>query len=127
MRGLFRPTVRQLSALFPAGLIALGCAFNMRYRVIQDTPTGLACDGGLATALCATRTVTIVLFQHWAFGTVALGAALINLIRPSLALFVLGLLAAALGIVLYNVVPSALAVAMLILSLARPAVEQARG
>jgi hypothetical protein len=127
MRPLFRPNARQLSVLVPLGLLALGCAFYMRYGVIQDTPTGLACDGGLATALCATRTATIVLFQHSAFGTVALCAAVINLIRPSLVLFTLGLLAAALGIVLYNVVPSALAGALLILSFARPAGEAAQG
>ena len=126
MNRLFRPTIRQLSALIPMGLLALGCAFYMRYGVIQDTPTGLACDRGLATALCATRTATIVLFQHWAFGAVALAAALINLMRPSLVLFTLGLVAAALGIVLYNVVPAALAAALLILSLARPAAETAQ-
>jgi hypothetical protein len=120
-RRLFRPTARQLIVIAPLGLLALGYAFYMRYGVIQDTPTGLACDGGLKTVLCETRSAAITLYERSAFGTVAIGAALINLVRPGLVLFVLGMVAAAVGIVLYNVVLSALAVALLILSLARPA------
>lgn len=119
--GLFRPRGRQWAAVIPLGLLALGCAFYMRYGVIQHTPTGLACDAGLATLLCRTRSATIAIYQHTGFGALALAAAAVNLWRPRLALFVLGLIAAALGIVLYNVVLSGLAVALLILSLARPA------
>lgn len=93
----------------------------MRYGVIQHTPTGLACDAGLPTLLCRTRGATIAIYQHTGFGALALAAAAINLWRPWLPLFVLGMIAAALGIVLYNVVLSGLAAALLILSLARPA------
>jgi hypothetical protein len=60
------------------------------------------------------------LFTNSVFGVVALGAALLNLIRPSLALFAIGLVAAGFGIVLYNVELSALAAGLLVLSLARP-------
>ena len=120
---LFRPTSRQLSAIIPVALLALGWAFYMRYGVIQDTPTGLACDAGLATLLCKTRSATIVTYQHGGFGALALAAAAINLVRPRVALLTLGMVAAALGIVLYNVVLSGLAFALLILSLARPAAE----
>ena len=123
--GLFRPTARQLSIIIPVGLLALGCAFSMRYGVIQNTPTGLACDAGLATLLCTTRSATIVTYQHGGFGALALTAGAINLLRPHLVLFGIGMVAAALGIVLYNVVLSGLAVALLILSLARPAAEAA--
>src|SRR5215470_18862753 len=97
---LFRPTARELSVVIPMGLLALGSAFYMRYGVIQDTPTGLTCDAGLATLLCATRSATIVTYQHGGFGALALVAAAINLIRPHLALLVIGMVAAALGIVL---------------------------
>jgi hypothetical protein len=124
-RRLFRPTACQLMVVAPLGLLALGYAFYMRYGVIQDTPTGLACDGGLATLLCQTRSAAIVLYQHSVFGSVAVGTALINLLRPALVLFVLGMIAAALGIVLYNIVLSGLAFALLILSLARPAARAA--
>jgi hypothetical protein len=120
-RRLFRPTARQLIVVAPLGVLALGYAFYMRYGVIQDTPTGLACDNGLATLLCQMRSAAIALYQHSMFGAVAVGVALVNLLRPALVLLVLGMIAAALGIVLYNIVLSGLAVALLILSLARPA------
>jgi hypothetical protein len=126
-RRLFRPTAPQSIVIVPLGLLALGCAFYMRYGVIQDTPTGLACDAGLATFLCQIRRMVIVLYEYSAFGAAAVGAALINLVRPMLAVLTLGMVAAALGIVLYNVVLSGLAVSLLILSLARPATEAARG
>jgi hypothetical protein len=126
MRRLFRPTLRQASVLIPLGLLALGYALYMRYRVIQDTPTGLACDGGLTTFLCTMRSGVITLFQDGVFGAIAIGAALLNLARPALVLFALGMVAAALGIVLYNVMLSALAVPLLIVSLARPVAEAER-
>ena len=124
--GRVRPTARQWAAVIPVGLLALGCAFYMRYQVIQDTPTGLACDAGLPTLLCRTRSATIAIYQHTGFGVLALVTAAINLWRPWLPLFVLGMIAAALGIVLYNVVLSGLAAALLILSLARPAAAATR-
>ena len=119
--GLFRPTAPQWAAVVPVGLLALGCAFYMRYGVIQNTPTGLACDAGLPTLLCRTRSATIAIYQYAGFGALALLAAAINLWRPRLPRFLLGMMAAALGIVLYNVVLSGLGIALLILSLARPA------
>ena len=120
---LFRPTAGQLAVVVVLGVLALGYAFYMRYGVIQDTPTGLACDAGRASLLCEIRRVVIMLYEHSAFGAVAVGAALIQVARPTVAVFALGIIAAALGIVLYNVVLSGLAVPLLILSLARPATE----
>jgi len=107
--------------LAPLGLLALSYALYVRYEVIQNTPIGLMCDSGVATSLCWMRSAIVVLFQHWVFGTAALTAALLNLLRPRVLLFAIAMVAAALGIVLYNVTPSALAVALLIVSLARPA------
>jgi hypothetical protein len=122
MRRLFLPTARQLNVLIPLGLLALGYALYLRYLVVEQTPVGLACEGGLPTWLCVTRGAVIVLFQHWVFGTVAIGAAVLQLIRPSLVLFAIALVAGAFGIVLYNVGLSALAAAVLILSFARPVI-----
>jgi len=62
-----------------------------------------------------------VLFNHDVFGAVALLAALLNLIRPSIVLTSLALAAAGFGIVLHNAGLAALAAGLLILSLARPA------
>jgi hypothetical protein len=93
----------------------------MRYFGVQNTAVGLACQAGSDSLFCTVRRLTIALYEHSIFGIVALGVALINLLRPSAALFGLALAAAGLGIVLYNVALSGLAVAVLILSFARPA------
>lgn len=103
------------------GIAALGCSLYMRYFGIQNTEVGLACQAGLDSMFCALRRLTVALYQHSIFGIVALGAALINLLRPTVSLFALALVAAGLGIVLYNVALSGIAVAVLILSFARPA------
>jgi hypothetical protein len=65
--------------------------------------------------------LVIILFNHTVFGWIALGAALLNLVRPSIVLVALALAAAGFGLVLHNANLSALAVALLILSLARRA------
>jgi hypothetical protein len=116
----FLPTARQTNALLTIGFLALGYALYLRYLVIEQSTVGLPCEAGLATWLCLTRTVTIASFNYNVFGALALGAAVVNFIRPSLVPFALGLAAAAFGIVLYNVAASSLAVALLILSFARP-------
>jgi hypothetical protein len=123
MRKLFLPTARQLNVLIPLGLAALGYALYIRYVWVESTQVGLACDGGLPTWGCAMRRVVIQLYQHAAFGWLALGAAALNLVRPSLVLFTIALVAAGFGIVLYNVSLAGVAVALMILSFARPVRE----
>ena len=73
------------------------------------------------TWLCATFRLVIILFNHSVFGWVALAAALLNLMRPSIVLVAIALAAAGFGLVLHNADLSGLAVALLVLSLARPA------
>jgi hypothetical protein len=116
----FLPTARQINLLLVVGFSCLGYALYLRYLVIEQSTVGLACEAGLATWLCTTRTVVLALFNHNVFGIVALGAAVLNFMRPSLVLFVIALAAAGFGIVLYNVALSSVAVALLILSFARP-------
>jgi hypothetical protein len=118
---LFLPTARQTNVLLIVGFVSLGYALYLRYVVIEQSSVSLACEAGLATWLCLTRRIVIALFSHSVFGIAALAAAFIHLIRPSCLLLALGLAAAGFGIVLYNVGLSALAVALLMLSLARPA------
>ena len=118
---LFLPTARQTNWLLTIGFLAIGYALYLRYLAIEQSTVGLACDAGLNTWLCLSRKVATWLFNNYAFGATALVVATLNLIRPSLVLFALGLAAGGLGIVLYNVGTSALAIAFLILSLARPA------
>lgn len=122
-RPLFRPTLRQSLCLGVIAAAGLGYGFVMRYAVIENSAIGIACGGGLATWLCASRHAAIALFTPQAFGGLALGAALLNLLRPSLVFWAIVLAAGGAGIVLYNAAPSALAVALLILGLARPVPE----
>lgn len=121
----FLPTARQTNWLLVVGFVSVGYALYMRYMVIEPSTVGLACEGGLATWLCLTRKIVIALVGYTFFGAVALGAAALNLLRPSLPLFAIGLAAAGFGLVLYNAVTAALAVALLILSFARPQAAKA--
>ena len=118
---LFLPSARQLNWLLLIGFLSLGEALYLRYMAIENGAVSLACQAGLGTWLCMSFRMTIVLFRYQVFGGVALAAALLNLARPSLFLFGLALAASAFGVVLHNADLSALAAAVLILSLARPA------
>ena len=93
----------------------------LRYLAIENDTVSLACQAGLDTWLCGTFRLTILLFNDQVFGGVALAAALLNLLRPSLVLVAIALAAAAFGIVLHNTDLAALAAGVLILGLARPA------
>jgi hypothetical protein len=119
-RSLFLPSARQVNVILAVGFLSVGYALYLRYLVIEQSTVGLACDAGLRTWLCLTRTVVIALFTWSFFGTLALVAAIVNLIRSALPVFLVGLSAAGFGIVLYNVGASSLAAALLILSFARP-------
>jgi type IV secretory pathway TrbD component len=118
---LFLPTARQTNWLLVVGFLALGEALYLRYLAIEYATVALACQAGLQTWLCATFRLVIILFNHSAFGWVALAAALLNLLRPSIVLVSIALAAAGFGLVLHNADLSGLAVALLIVSLARPA------
>jgi len=75
--------------------------------------------------LCKSRTLATYLFKNSVFGIVALIIATLHVMRPSIVLLTGGLIAAGLGIVLYNIVLSGLAIGLLILGFARPAPETA--
>ncbi len=117
----FLPTARQMNWLTLIALLSLGEALYLRYMAIEYAPVSLACQAGLDTWLCAMFRLTIVLFNHSAFGWVALGAALLNLLRPSILLLAVTLVASPFGLVLHNANLAGLAAALLMLSLARPA------
>jgi len=120
---LFLPSARATNYLLIVGFCSLGYALYMRYLAIEQTPVGLACEGGLNTWLCFTRHIAITLFQYSVFGWAALIAAAINLLRPSLVGFAVALSIACMGVVLYNTGLSSLAVGLLLLSFARRAPE----
>jgi hypothetical protein len=120
-RPLFLPTARQTNWLLIVGFLSVGEALYIRYMAIENLNVELACQAGLNTWLCSAFRLSIILFNHEVFGGVALAAALLNLLRPSIVLVAFALAAAGFGIVLHNADLAALAAGVLILSLARSA------
>jgi hypothetical protein len=117
----FRLTPYQVQFLMVVGFVTVGYALYLRYFGVEFSTTALACDAGLQTILCKSRTLATSLFKNSVFGIVALVIATLNLMRPSIVLLTGGLIAAGLGIVLYNIALSGLAIGLLILGFARPA------
>jgi len=117
----FRPSARQTNWLLIVGFLAVGEALYLRYLAIEHAPVSLACQGGLNTWLCTTFDAVIALYNKNVFGWVALVAALLNLLRPSIVLMTIAIAAAGMGLVLHNAGLAGLAAGLLILSLARPA------
>jgi hypothetical protein len=117
----FFPTARQTNWLLIVAVLAVGEALYLRYLAIEHAPVSLACQGGLQSWLCTTFRTVITLYNHGVFGWVALGAAALTLVRPSIFLMTIALAAAGFGLVLHNTDLAGLAGALLILSLARPA------
>jgi hypothetical protein len=117
----FLPSARAANWLLIVGFLALGEALYLRYLAIENAPVSLACQGGLQSWLCSAFRLSIWLYSHAVFGWVALAAAVLNLLQPSLVLVSIALAAAAFGLVLHNADLAGLAAALLILSLARPA------
>jgi hypothetical protein len=116
---LFKPSARAVLILSSLVVGAVGLALYLRYGIIQNTPIGLACEAGEQSLTCAARLAAIHLFVRSIFGGTALVAALLQLWRPNVVAFGIGLLSASFGLILYNTRLSALAVALLVLSLAR--------
>jgi hypothetical protein len=117
----FLPSAPATHWLLIVGFLAVGEALYLRYLAIEYAQVSLACQAGLKTWLCASFRGAIALYNHSVFGYVALVAAVLNLVRPSIVLMSIALAAAGFGLVLHNADLSGLAVALLVLSLARPA------
>ena len=117
----FRLTPYQVQWLLIVGFLTVGYALYLRYLVIEFSTMALACDAGHQTLPCKARALATVLFKNSVFGGTAIVVALLHFIRPSIVLLTVGLIAACLGIVLYNVALSGLAIGLFILGFARPA------
>src|SRR5580765_3220516 len=117
----FRLTPYQVQFLLLIGFVPVGYALYLRYLAVEFSTVALACDGGLQSLLCKFRALATTLFKNSVFGIVALIIATLHVMRPSIVLLTGGLIAAGLGIVLYNIVLSGLAIGLLILGFARPA------
>ena len=117
----FRLTPYQVQFLLVVGFVTVGYALYLRYLAVEFSTVALACDAGLQSMLCKARTLVTTLFKNSVFGIVALIIATLHVMRPSIVLLTLGLIAAGFGIVLYNVALSGIAIGLLILGFARPA------
>ena len=117
----FRLTPYQVQFLLIVGFVTVGYALYLRYLAVEFSTVALACDAGLQTMLCKSRALATYLFKNSVFGIVALIVATLHVMRPSIVTLTVGLVAAGLGIVLYNIVLSGLAIGLLILGFARPA------
>ena len=117
----FRLTPYQVQFLLVVGFVTVGYALYLRYLAVEFSTVALACDAGLQTMLCKSRALATYLFKNSVFGIVALIVATLHVMRPSIVLLTGGLIAAGLGIVLYNIVLSGFAIGLLILGFARPA------
>ena len=121
---LFLPSARATNCLLIVGFCSLG------YALYHALPGHRAVDGRPRLRRRARHlALRHAPHRHRAVRAIRCSAGrrssspLLNLLRPSLVLFAVALALACLGIVLYNVGLSALAVALLILSLARRAPE----
>lgn len=117
---LFRPGPRTLNWLIPLGMGAVGWALYIRYMVVEQTLVRLACEAGLESAQCYTRTAVLALYLWNVFGAIALAAALVQLLKPSVATFAVGMVFSAFALVFHNEIAGALAAMLLLMSFARP-------
>lgn len=118
---LFAPSARQINWLLVVAFASVAEAIYLRYHAIEYATVSLACQDGSGTWLCGSMRTAIRLYNHSVFGWVAFAAATLNLVRPSVVLVTVALAAAGFGLVLHNADLAGLAVALLMLSLARPA------
>lgn len=117
---LFRPGPRTLNVLIPLGMGAVGWALYVRYMVLEPALVRLACEAGLDSAQCYTRSAVFALYQWNVFGAMALVLALAQLARPAVVTFAVALVFCAFSLVFHNEIAGALATMILILSFARP-------
>jgi hypothetical protein len=117
---LYKPRGIQVAVFAAIAALALGGGFYVRYQLIEQAGVGIACQTGSASTACSVRSSAILIYEHSVFGVSAVTSSLLNLIRPSVVFIAITLLAGGLGIVLYNVALSALALTLLIFCLARP-------
>jgi hypothetical protein len=110
-----------MASLLALTVTAIGVALWLRFGLIENAPLGRACDAAGGLAACPVRQITILMFNHSVFGWAALLASATALWRPSVLMTSIALIAAAMGLVLYNTATAAFACGLIVLVLARPA------
>src|SRR4051794_41355217 len=113
----FRLTPYQVQFVLVVGFVTVGYALYLRYLAVEFSTTALACDAGLQTMICKMRSLATYLFKNSVFGITAIAIAVLHVMRPSIVLLTGGLIAAGVGLVLFNIVASGPAVRPLLLGL----------
>src|SRR5882757_7774203 len=90
----FRLTPYQVQFLLIVGFVTVGYALYLRYFAVEFSTVALACDAGLQSLQCKSRTLATTLFKNSVFGIVALIIATLHVMRPSIVLLTGGLIAA---------------------------------
>jgi hypothetical protein len=119
MSRLSIPRVRPLVVLLAAVVPTVIGAFWLRVAVLEDRAVGLACRQGSEDWLCLVRNAATFSYEHALLGSFAVLIASVNLVRPSYVTFAVATCAATIGAIVYNVGGAAIAITLLILSLAR--------
>jgi hypothetical protein len=110
---------RQVLLLVLIAFASFCVALCLRYLFIENSTIGEMCEGWASGWACASRRTIIAVLQSVAVGWIALVAAALNLLRPSLLKCSVAVAATSCALVLYNAGLAALAVALLLLTLAR--------
>lgn len=115
----------RILTLGASGVAALGVALWVRYGLVEPQGMALLCAQA-GDASCRVRDTAIALFTQQRLGYLSLAAALLSLL-PWLRPFAwIGWIAGIAGLVLYCFEPSAPAVLLALLVLARPASASSR-
>lgn len=115
------PTPLTVVTAVAAFAVALAAASAARYGLVENTPLGHACEAGATSLACTVRFAINEGFRTLVPGIVAVLLGLWCLWRPGALSLTLTAAAAGLGLMLFNAWPSALALTLTLLTLARPA------
>jgi hypothetical protein len=122
---VFRVTTREAVLVAVGAIVVSLLSLWFRYAAIENPAYGAACVTTLAAhpadVGCNLLLGLIPLFNNSFFGLLAVTAAFWALWRPRLLALTVALISAVIGLNLYNVGLSALAIALCVLVLARPA------
>lgn len=121
MSRAYLPSPLTMIATLAAFAAALAAAAAARYGLVENTPLGHACEAGATSLACTVRFAVNEGFRTLVPGVVTMALGLWCLWRPGALPLVLTALAAGLGLMLFNAWPSAFALTLALLSLARPA------
>jgi hypothetical protein len=110
---------RQILFVVCTACICFAAALCLRYVLVENPQISELCEGRASGWGCASRRGFILAFQYLVFGWIALLAAALNLLRPSVPMLSIAIAATSWALVLYNAGPGALAAALVLLSLAR--------